>query len=170
LGRWWTVLSAGWLHANLLHILFAMLWIRQLAPATAELYGPGRVVIIYTFASICGFTLSTLAGNWITVGSSAAIFGLLGAVVHYGRRAGSSAAQQQALYYAIPMFAFGFFMPGIDNYAHAGGFVGGYLAGRWLDPLAPERIEHMFIALLCLLASLAAVVVSVVQGLSLLPR
>ena len=36
LGRWWTVLSAGWLHGSLLHILFNMMWVRQLAPATAE--------------------------------------------------------------------------------------------------------------------------------------
>ena len=48
LGRWWTVLSAAWLHGGLLHILFNMMWVRQLAPATAELYGPGRMVIIYT--------------------------------------------------------------------------------------------------------------------------
>ncbi len=54
LGRWWTVLSAGWLHGGLLHILFNMMWVRQLAPATAELYGPGRMVIIYTAGSIGG--------------------------------------------------------------------------------------------------------------------
>ena len=41
LGRWWTVLSAGWLHGSLLHILFNMMWVRQPAPATAEIYGPG---------------------------------------------------------------------------------------------------------------------------------
>src|SRR5215475_3043771 len=34
LGRWWTVLSASWLHAGLIHILFNMLWVRQLAPET----------------------------------------------------------------------------------------------------------------------------------------
>ena len=34
-------------------------------------------------------------------------------------------------------------MPGIDNWAHAGGFAGGYLAGIWLDPLKPERMDHM---------------------------
>ena len=50
LGRWWTVLTAGWLHAGVLHILFNVLWIRQLAPAVAELYGPGRMVIVYTLA------------------------------------------------------------------------------------------------------------------------
>ena len=49
-GRWWTVLTAGWLHAGVLHVLFNVLWIRQLAPAVADLYGPGRMVIIYTIS------------------------------------------------------------------------------------------------------------------------
>jgi hypothetical protein len=55
-------------------------------------------------------------------------------------------------------------MPGIDNYAHAGGFGGGYLAGRLLDPLKPERVDHVLIAVICLAASLAAVIVSVIHG------
>src|SRR5262245_60940712 len=38
-GRWWTVLSAGWLHGGILHIFFNLMWVRQLAPATSEMYG-----------------------------------------------------------------------------------------------------------------------------------
>jgi hypothetical protein len=59
-------------------------------------------------------------------------------------------------------------MPGIDNYAHAGGFGGGYLAAVLLDPLKPERIDHVVIALVCLGLSLLAIVVSVVTALPLL--
>ena len=177
-GRWWTVLSAGWLHGGLLHVVFNMLWVRQLAPATAELYGPGRTVILYTVAGICGFALSSLAGafmGWMplpmlrgaqfTVGASAPIFGLLGALVYYGRRGGSSAIRSQAVGYAIMLGVFGLIMPGIDNYGHAGGFVGGYLAGRIMDPLRPERVDHLIVALVCLVASALAIVASVVTGL-----
>ena len=102
-GRWWTVLSAAWLHGSLLHILFNMLWVRQIAPGTAELYGAGRMVIIYTVAGVCGFFLSSLAGAYLgfmpfaflrgarlTIGASASIFGLFGALVHYGRRTGAA--------------------------------------------------------------------------------
>src|SRR5262245_8310922 len=46
-GRWWTVLSAQWLHAGLVHIGLNMYSFRQLAPPTAEMYGPGRTVIVY---------------------------------------------------------------------------------------------------------------------------
>jgi hypothetical protein len=59
-------------------------------------------------------------------------------------------------------------MPGIDNYAHIGGFGGGYLAGRLLDPLRPERVDHIVMALVCLGASFLAVVVSVLQVMFLL--
>ena len=105
LGHWWTVLTAGWLHGGLLHIFFNLMWVRQLGPGVAELYGPGRMVIIYTAAGVVGFTFSSLAGQFIgglpliggaslTVGASAPIFGLLGALVDYGRRTGSRHVSQ----------------------------------------------------------------------------
>jgi rhomboid protease GluP len=178
LGRWWSVLSASWLHANLIHILFNLLWIRQLAPGVGELYGPGRMVIIYTTAGITGFAASSTAGALLgpmpilsgaplTVGASASIFGLLGALVYYGRRSGSSIVRAQAWSWAMPAFLFGFLMPGIDNYAHAGGFAGGYVAGRLLDPLKPERINHLAAAIVCLLVSMLSIVASVIHGLFL---
>lgn len=162
------MLSASWLHGGVLHIFFNLMWVRQLAPATAELYGPGRTVIIYTAAGVAGFALSSFAGAYLpnlfilrggqfTVGASASIFGLLGALVYYGRRTGSSAVHGQAVSWALTMGLFGLVMPGIDNYAHAGGFAGGYLIARLLDPLTPERIDHLAIAIACLLASVAAI-------------
>ncbi|HKV98284.1 MAG TPA: rhomboid family intramembrane serine protease [Vicinamibacterales bacterium] len=177
-GRWWTVLSASWLHGGLLHILFNMIWIRQLAPAVAELYGPGRMIIIYTVAGAVGFALSSIAGYYLwflpflagaqfTVGASAAIFGLLGALVYYGRRTGSNVVHSQALYYAVTLFVFGLIMRGVDNYAHAGGFVGGFIASRLLDPLKPERINHLVLALVCLAVSILSIIVSVIHGLAM---
>jgi rhomboid protease GluP len=174
-GRWWTVLSAGWLHGSLLHILFNMIWVRQLAPAIADMYGAGRMVIIYTIAGVCGFFLSSFAGSipglhgaGLTIGASASIFGLLGALVHYGRRSVSSALTSQALSYAVILFVFGLVMPGVDNYAHAGGFAGGYLASSWLNPLKAERQEHVFAALGCLLLVALSILWSVVTGLGYL--
>ena len=181
LHRWWTVLSAAWLHGGLLHIAFNVLWIRQLAPAVGELYGPGRMVIIYTVGAIVGFAASSFAGYYLaflpfwflrgadlTVGASAPIFGLLGALVYYGRRTGSSQVHTQAVSWALMMFVFGLLMRGVDNYAHAGGFIGGYLASRVLDPLKPERINHLAIAVVCLALSVLSIIVSVIHGFGLL--
>src|SRR5262245_4281508 len=56
-GRWWTVLSAGWLHGGALHILFNLIWVQQLGPAVADTYGAARMVIIYTLGGAAGFAL-----------------------------------------------------------------------------------------------------------------
>src|SRR5688572_10608557 len=174
-GRWWTLLSASWLHGSLLHILFNMMWVRQLGPATADIYGPGRMVIVYTIAGVIGFLVSSLAGyflGWMpiwflrgaesTLGASAAIFGLLGALVYYGNRSGSSIVHREAMGYAVALFVMGLILPGVDNYAHAGGFAGGYLAGLWLDPLKPERMDHLFGAAVCIMLTGLSIIASIV--------
>jgi rhomboid protease GluP len=176
-GRWWTVLSAAWLHGNLLHIAFNLLWVRQLAPATEELYGTSRTAIIYTIASITGFLLSSsaglifgsspiffLRGAALTLGASAPIFGLLGALVVYGRRGGSSHISGQAMTYAVILFVFGFIMPDIDNYAHLGGFLGGYAMARWLDPLRPERVDHFIAAVICVGLTALSILASILTA------
>jgi rhomboid protease GluP len=178
LGRWWTVLSAAWLHWGLLHIFFNLWVLRQMAPATADLYGPARTVIIYTAGAIAGFTLSSvmnayfpvpiLGGGTLTAGASAPIAGLIGAIFHYGRRGGSSMARAYAQQYILYMVVYAFLMSGIDNAAHLGGFAGGYVAAVFLDPLKKERVDHVVIALGCLAASLLSVAVSLITGLDYL--
>jgi rhomboid protease GluP len=173
--RWWTVLSAGWLHAGALHILFNMMGVRQLGPAVEDLYGGARMVIIYTLSCVTGFLLSSVLARYAaipffshgfyTLGASAPIFGLLGALVYYGRRGGSSLVRSQAMSYVVTMAVFGLIMPGIDNAAHLGGFVGGYYAGMWLDPLKRERMDHFVGAAICLLATAAAIITSLVLAL-----
>lgn len=175
LGHWWTIISAGWLHGSLLHIVFNMMWVRDLGPAVADVFGAGRMVIIYTLSGASGFLLSSVAavylpplpllrGAQLTLGASAAIFGLLGALVYYGRRTGSSLVRGQAVRYAVILGVFGLIMPGIDNFAHAGGFFGGYLVSRALDPLSAERIDHIVIALICLAAVVLSIAASVITG------
>jgi rhomboid protease GluP len=184
-GRWWTVLSAAWLHGGILHIVFNMMAVRNIAPAVAHLYGPGRTVIVYTVAAITGFATSTLAGllgvlffrtspyllsvmgsrAQVTIGASASIMGLVGALWHYGRRGGSTFISQQAKGIVVSIAVMGVIMSGIiDNWAHLGGFLGGYAAARVLDPLKPERGDHVLIAILCLVASLLSVGWSFVSG------
>jgi rhomboid protease GluP len=102
------------------------------------------------------------------VGASAPIFGLLGALVHHGRRTGSSHTGQAGLQYALFMGVFGLIVAGVDNWAHAGGFAGGYLASLVLDPLKPERIDHLAIAVVLLLMTLVAIIASVVTILPFL--
>lgn len=177
--RWWTVLSAGWLHASLLHIFMNMYWVRQMGPAMTEILGPARTVIIYTAGGVAGFALSSFAGAFLppipflqgagfTVGASAPVFGLIGALFHYGRTS-SSIAKQMAQSIVIQAVLFGVLMgnSGIDNYAHLGGFAGGYFTSAYLNPMTRERGDHMIIAVACIAATLLAIIASVITGLAI---
>lgn len=176
-GRWWTVLSAPWLHAGVLHIGFNMMAVRDLVPVISQLYGTARAVIIYVVAGVTGALLSSIAGQYLTflprflqggpfisVGASGAIFGLIGAFFHYGWRGGSTAIREHAVRWAIGGLVFGLAVPGIDNVCHLGGLLGGYLVARLLDPLKPERTDHVVLALVLLLASAAAIAWSIIDG------
>ena len=170
LGRWWTVLSAGWLHAGLLHIAMNMYWLWQMGPALSDLFGSARTVIIYTAGGIAGFALSSFAGEFLpnlpllhaaglTVGASAPLFGMIGALYHYGRT-GSSMARQMAVSIMIQALIFGLLVPGIDNFAHLGGFAGGYLTSAFLNPMTRERGDHMIVAVACLAATALSIAAS----------
>lgn len=131
--HWWTVLTATYLHGSLLHILFNVLWIRQLGPEVGHLYGPARYFIIYTVGGVFGFVLSNLISSAPTIGASGAIFGLLAALIVYGRsQKGSMAAMmtRQVWQWAILLFILGFMMSGVNNWAHLGGFIGGWIVSR----------------------------------------
>jgi rhomboid protease GluP len=155
-----------------------MMALRQVAPAASEMYGASRMVIIYTIAGVTGFAASTVFGTMFaglpivggagfTVGASASILGLLGALVFYGRRTGSTIIREQAKSWLIMLVIMGLFFRGIDNWAHLGGFAGGYGTAKFLDPLRPERLDHLVGALVCLALTVIAIAFSVVQGLAL---
>lgn len=135
LGRWWTLVTAIYLHGSLLHILFNLLWINQLAPAVEGLYGRSRLILIFTGAGVLGFVASNWVGVPFTIGASGSIFGLLGAMVYYGRTRGGTfgvMVLRQYGQWALVLFVLGFLMAGVNNFAHAGGFAGGYLAAMVL--------------------------------------
>lgn len=173
--RWWTPLSAAWLHGGILHIGFNMYWILQLAPATSKLLGTGRTVILYTVASITGFLGTSLMailpmpgfleGAYYTLGASGALCGLMGGLLAYGRRTGQQGLQRWIGSFAIQILILGLLIPGIDNWGHIFGFLGGYAATEAMRPLEDESPLHMIGGLVCMLLFAAAIVLSVLHGL-----
>lgn len=161
-GHWWTVFTAIYLHGSLLHILFNLLWIRQLLPDVGEVYGQARTIVIFTLSGAAGFLLSNAAGNPFTLGASGAVFGVLGAMVWYGRRRGGlfgAAVLRQYGSWALILFVVGL-LPGmrVDNWGHAGGFLGGVLVALLLGAgdQHPERGIHRVLAAACLVLTAAA--------------
>lgn len=151
-GRWWTLITAIYLHGGVLHIFFNLLWVRQIAPTVQELFGTARLIVIFTLSGVLGFVVSAIFGVPFTIGASGSIFGLLGAMIYYGRSRGGSfgmAIYRQIGQWALILFFFGFVMAGVNNWAHAGGFASGYLSAMWLG-YAEKRAEifaHQLLAL-----------------------
>jgi rhomboid protease GluP len=165
LGRWWTIFTGVYLHGSILHILFNVLWIRQLGPAVEQLFGPARLVVIFTVSGAIGFVVSNWVGHPFTIGASGAVFGLLGAIVAFGKKRGGvfgAMVLRQYGYMALLMFVLSFFMRAVNNAAHAGGFAGGLLAGLVVS-LAEHRRETALdwvLAAACIAVTLAGFALS----------
>lgn len=142
-GDWYRLITAGYLHTQFFHILMNMMGLFNIGPIVEEIYGTRRTFTLYTVATIVGFALSAMwSPRTPSLGASAGIFGLLGALIAYGVHSKSFAArhlQTQCLMNAGIGFIMGGLLPMIDNAAHLGGLIGGfgvaYLAGlpRWVD-------------------------------------
>jgi rhomboid protease GluP len=129
-GRWWTLITASFLHGGILHIFFNMMALRQLGPFVIEMFGMHRFAILYVWTGVAGFFLSAVAGIPFTIGASAPVCGLIGAILYYGKSRGGfygDAIYRQALGWVAGLVLFGLFLPGINNWAHGGGIVSGLL-------------------------------------------
>jgi rhomboid protease GluP len=151
LGRPWTLLTAIYLHGGILHILFNMLWIRSLGPETQRCYGPVRFFVIWTVAGALGFFLSDLRPGSISLGASGSIFGLLAALIVYGRSVGDVHITRQLWQWAIILGIMGFFIPGVDNFAHIGGFAGGWVTATILRSRSGAGRGVLLLALVLLI-------------------
>lgn len=166
-GHFWTVLSAVYLHGSILHLAFNMVFLRWLGGEAEEVFGPARFFLLYTLAGVAGFVVSNVVAGSPTIGASGGVFGLLGAMAAFGhRRGGTHGARvsRQMWWLAAGMGVFGLLYPGINNWAHAGGFAAG-LVGGWIMPFQAHRAEGrtaMVAAVLALIATLASIVWSFV--------
>lgn len=135
LGRWWTLLAANFLHGGPLHLAFNMMALVQIGPLVVREFGPSRATSVYVLGGAAGFLVSVLAGVRFTIGASGAICALIGAALYYGRSRGGvhgEAVYRGVLGWAVGIFVFGFFFPGINNWAHGGGMAAGFLLGHFL--------------------------------------
>ena len=169
-GRWWTLLTAIYLHGSLLHIVFNLLWIRELGRAAESVSGWSRTAVIFTAAGVVGFLASNWAGVGATIGASGAVFGLLAAMVAYGRDRGGlfgMAVFRQYWQWSLILFVMGFLMPGVNNLAHAGGFVGGYAASVAVGSRErrAESAWHRAAAALAVLVTAASFVLAATTAL-----
>jgi rhomboid protease GluP len=167
---WWTLVSANYLHASLLHIFFNMMAFYQIAPLTTRIFGVHRFFAIYTLSGVGGFLVSCLMGTAVTVGASAALCGLIGAAIYYGKSRGGlfgDSIYRQIGGWAIVIVLFGFFMPQVNNAAHIGGMLCGGLTAMLLGytERSRETMAHRSLAALCMLLTLLILLLALYRGL-----
>jgi rhomboid protease GluP len=167
-GRWWTLISAAFLHGGILHIFFNMMALRQLAPFVLEAFGLYRFAILYLWTGVAGFFLSFLAGIPFTIGASAPVSGLIGAILYYGKSRGGfygDAIYRQATGWVVGLVLFGLFLPGINNWAHGGGIVSGLLLAflTGYHERKPETSLHRMLGTGSILITAAALLWALLQ-------
>jgi len=140
-GQWWRLITAGFLHGGIFHILMNSWVLFDLGAEVELLYGTSRLIVFYFVSTVTGFWTSSHLGFHSSVGSSAGIFGLIGAMLAFGvtdRSAFGSAVKQLYMRWVIYGFVLSF-LPGVDFWAHIGGFSGGFIAG-WLASTPRARM------------------------------
>ncbi len=168
--RWWTLFSASYLHGGIIHIVFNMLALRQISILVVREFGTHRMIVIYTLSGVGGFLISYLAGVSFTIGASAAVCGLIGAALYYGKSRGGiygQAVYRQVGGWAIGIFLFGIVVPGINNWAHGGGMAAGILMGLLMGyhERKKENMRHRLLSGLCLSGTFAVLLWAVFTGL-----
>lgn len=132
LGQWWRLITAGFLHGGLFHILMNSWVLFDLGTTVEQFYGTSRMLVIYFVSTVSGFTASMYFNPGISVGASAALFGLIGAMIALGvteRTVLGAAIKAMYVRWAIYGLIFGLLLPMIDNAAHLGGLAGGFALG-----------------------------------------
>lgn len=140
-GEYWRLFSATFLHSGIMHLGFNGLSLFIFGQMVERWYGHARFALVYVLSGLAGSVSSYLFNSIaIGAGASGAIFGVIGALAAFfliQRRAFGKYAQNSlfgiVVIIAINIF-FGISTPGIDNWAHGGGLVSGFLLGLALSP------------------------------------
>ena len=178
----WRFVTACFLHASLMHIFFNMWVLVDLGPVVEELYGSARYLFLYIVCGIGGYVLSALSpfililrilhlsSSGFSIGASGAIVGLIGvllAITYRRRSAGMQMLREQVWRWIIYLAIWGFLFPGIDNMAHLGGGITGFILASMMMDRAPadssERKRANALGWLTAVAVLASFVLMILN-------
>lgn len=171
LGEYWRVITSGFIHAGLIHLLFNTIVLFQVGQAMEREIGTSRFFTIYIFSLLGGGFADIIFRDVANVvGASGALFGLIGFGMSYGHFYGGRLGIAQRNFYlqlALYAFVFGFLVKA-DNIAHAGGFVVGALFGLIVEKekVFKNRLQPVWncVAVVCLIVTLGSFIWMVSQG------
>ncbi len=163
-GEFYRLLTGTLIHVDMMHLFCNCYSLYVIGTQIENFYGKKNFLIIYLFSALCGSLLSISMGDNYSIGASGAIFGLLGAYAYFGyhyRVYFGTVLLKQIVPVIIFNLLIGFMVTGIDNFAHIGGLIGGFLMSMALGVNSKDsKREHtngiilsiMFFAFLIVLA------------------
>lgn len=130
-GEYYRLVTGMFLHGGFFHLLFNCYALYLIGAQVESLLGKFKFLIIYLFSGICGSLFSMIfGGNAASIGASGAIFGLMGSLCYFGyyyRVYLGNIVKSQIIPLIFFNLMLGFITPGVDNFAHIGGLIGGTL-------------------------------------------
>lgn len=143
-GQYWRLITAMFLHIGILHLFFNSYALYMYGPIVEKLYGKIKYVLVYILSGLMGSVLSYAFSPNPSAGASGAIFGLMGSLLYFRK-------QKKRLFQrifgpglliiiGINLF-YGFVQPGIDNWGHIGGLIGGYIISKGLGLYRDRKIS-----------------------------
>ena len=134
-GEYYRLVTAMFLHADISHLANNMILLYFGGEIVEKTMGKVRYLILFFLSGICGNLLSAVyelstGGFYESIGASGAVFGLVGALFYLvlakkGRAAGIS-VQRMLLMIALSLYS-GFQSVMVNNAAHLGGLLGGFI-------------------------------------------
>jgi rhomboid protease GluP len=143
-GQLWRLFTPMFLHGSILHIGFNMWALFLIGPTIERFYGRWRYLGLYIVSGFGGNVISFMFSPYPSLGSSTAIFGLLaaeGVLIYQNRGLFGNIARRalsEVVIIAVVNLIFGL-SPGIDNWGHIGGLIGGVLFA-WFGGPVMKRI------------------------------
>jgi rhomboid protease GluP len=138
-GQWWRFITPVFLHGSVTHIFFNMYALLSIGSFLERHFGHGRFVLLYFLGAFAGNIFSFLLTDGYSVGASTAVFGLVAAEViffYQNRKLFGSQAKQaisNAGFIIVVNLLIGL-SPGIDNWGHVGGLLGGAMFAWFAGP------------------------------------
>jgi rhomboid protease GluP len=140
-GQLWRLFTPMFLHGSILHIAFNMYALFNFGPGLELHYGRWRYLGLFVLSGFAGNVMSFMFSANPSLGSSTAIFGLLGAegvFLYHNRTLFGDFARRaltQVISIAVVNLVIGMSVPQIDNWGHIGGLIGGTLFAWFAGPV-----------------------------------
>ncbi len=167
-GEYWRLLTAGFLHTGLIHLMFNMFALYVLGSMLETTVGRLRFGLIYFVSLLAGsYGALLFEPEAATAGASGAIFGLMGAAVVVMRNRGINPMESGIGLWIGLNLLITFTIPGISIGGHIGGLVGGVLAALAMYELVPRmRAPESLGMLIAVAIGVASIVGSIVVSAS----